>query len=271
MVLCFFSVCDAEVEWRFEDNILLDGKPLDIAISKDGRTTYILCEKKILIYATLEKKITDIIPITNNFSQIVMMPDGERLLLTDKEKNQISVIEVTPVYDIKVGQSPVIGNKDARVHIFAFLDFQCPYCSSAYPVFDQVLKKYDGKVNLVIKHYPLRSHKFARKLSLAALAADRQGKYKEMTDLFYEKKKIDDTTILQYAQEIGLDMETFNNDIKDPALQRLLSEDVKLSQKVRVRSVPSLFVNGRVAKNRTVEALSQLIDKELKKVKPLAK
>ncbi len=124
MILCFSANCYAEIEWNIEDSITLEGKPLDIAISKDGQTTYILSEKKILVYSVREKKVTDTIPITSNYSQIAVTPDGGKLLLTDKEKNQISVTQVTPVFDIKVSESPIIGNKGAKVHVFAFLDFQ---------------------------------------------------------------------------------------------------------------------------------------------------
>ena len=124
LIFCFAEDGFAEIEWNIEGNIALDEKPLDIAISKDGRTTYILGEKKILIYSTWEKKVTDTIPITSNFSQIEVTPDGGKLLLTDKDKNQVSIIQVTPIFDIQVGQSPIIGNKDAKVHVFAFLDFQ---------------------------------------------------------------------------------------------------------------------------------------------------
>lgn len=131
-----------------------------------------------------------------------------------------------------------------------------------------MLKKYNGKVNLIIKHYPLRSHKFARISSIAVLAADRQGKYKELTDLFYKKKKLNDATIKQYAQETGLDMEKFEKDLKDPAFQKLITEDVKLSQKCKVRGVPALFVNGRLSKERSIEGLSILIDKELIRMNP---
>ncbi len=101
---------------------------------------------------------------------------------------------------------------------------------------------------------------------MAVLAADRQGKYKELTDLFYEKKKLNDTTIRQYVQELGLDMEKFDKDFKDPAFKKLISKDVKLSKRVKVRGVPALFINGRLSKQRSIEALSKIIDEELKKV-----
>ncbi len=124
VIIFFFSTAHARIEWDVLNSINLDEKPISVAISKDGLKTYILCKKSIKIYSKLEKKITDIIPLTGSFSQIIISPDGEKLLLTDPEKNRISIIRVMPIYDIKTGQSPVIGKIGTPVHIIAFSDYQ---------------------------------------------------------------------------------------------------------------------------------------------------
>ncbi len=128
-----------------------------------------------------------------------------------------------------------------------------------------MLKKYPEKVNLVIKHFPLSRHKFARKASRAALAAERQGKYGNMTKiLLAEHKSLNDMTIKKHAAETGLDMEKFDKDTKDPSLDKIISGDLSLGRKIKVNSVPYIFINGKPAKARTLNALSQMIEKELK-------
>jgi DNA-binding beta-propeller fold protein YncE len=124
LVLGFSGGVHAKIEWNISDNISLEDKPLDMAISKDGLTTYILCEDKVLLYSTQENKVTDTIPVTEPFTRIALSPDGERLFLTNPDKKEITVIQVMPIYDIEIGQSPVIGRPDAPVSIVAFLDFQ---------------------------------------------------------------------------------------------------------------------------------------------------
>lgn len=113
----------AKITWHMQDEINLEDKPLAIAVAKDG-TAYILCDKSIAIYAPREKKITDTIPITKKFSQIALTPDEQHLLLTNTDKKQVSIIEISQIYDIEIGQSPIIGKKDAPVRIFAFFDYQ---------------------------------------------------------------------------------------------------------------------------------------------------
>ena len=114
----------AKVESKVLKNIPLDETPRDITVSSDGATAYILCDKNVLIYSTQGNKVIDTIPVTGTFSQIALSPDGGKLFLTDTSKKQLSIIQISQVYDIEVGQSPIIGKADVPVSVFAFLDYQ---------------------------------------------------------------------------------------------------------------------------------------------------
>jgi DNA-binding beta-propeller fold protein YncE len=123
-VVCLSTSALAEIEWSIVDRIALEDSPLDIAISRDGETVYILCEKNILIYSPRQNKVTDTIPLTGKFSQIALAPEEGLLLLTDAKEKQVSIIQISQVYDIEIGQSPIIGKADAPVNVFAFVDYQ---------------------------------------------------------------------------------------------------------------------------------------------------
>ena len=93
---------------------------------------------------------------------------------------------------------------------------------------DEVLKKYPNDVRVVIKNFPLGSHKQANKAALYALAAGRQGKYKEMyKKIFddYKQLRNNEDLPIQFADELGLNIDQLKSDIKDPALQPLLQLD----------------------------------------------
>ena len=131
-----------------------------------------------------------------------------------------------------------------------------------------MLGKYPNDVNLVIKHFPLRMHKFAEKASIAALAAAKQNKYQEITKILLKNyKKLNDNTIKKHAEETGLDIEKFNKAYNDPSLKKIVKQDMNLGRKVKVRGVPAIFINGRTVKSRTLKALSQMVESELKKSK----
>jgi len=258
----------AKIEWKVLKQIPLADIPHDIALSNDGTTAYILCDNNIHIYMINENMISGSIPIQKKFSQIAVSQDGERLFVTDAESKQISIIQVSMIHEIEVGQSPVIGLSDAPVSVVAFFDYQCPYCARVYPDLEALLKKYPKDVNLIIKHFPLKMHRFAEQASIAALASSKQNKYQELTKIFFDNyKNINEETIRKYAEEAGLDMDAFEKDSKDPSLKDIIRQDTNLGNKVKVRGVPTLFINGRPVKNRSLTALSNMVEEELNALK----
>ena len=114
----------AKIEWAELKTVDLKEKPRDIAISKDGSTAYILGDGKILIYSSAQGKVTDTIPVKGNFSEITVSPKDDSLFLTDEKAKKLKVIQITKVHEIPVGNSPIIGEKNAPVTVYAFLDYQ---------------------------------------------------------------------------------------------------------------------------------------------------
>ena len=117
-----------------------------------------------------------------------------------------------------------------------------------------------------MKHLPLTIHAFAKKASVAALAAGKQGKFWEYHDkLFANQNSLNDSKVQEIAKELGLNLEQFNQDLKDPKLESLIERDMNDAQQVDVRGIPTIFVNGKVLSNRTLQGFQQVIESELKK------
>ena len=131
-----------------------------------------------------------------------------------------------------------------------------------------MLKKYPNEVKLVVKHFPLRNHKFARKAATAALAANEQGKFWEFHHKLFENYKgLNDSKIQDIAKKLGLDMEKFNKDMNSPVIAKLINRDFKNGRQVGVRGTPTIFVNGKISKKRDLNGFSEMIEAELKKKK----
>ncbi len=259
----------AGFEWSISKNISLDDTPRDVAVTLDGGTLYVLCDKSIQIVSMHEQNVKGSIPLQSSFSQIVVSPGGQELIVTDTDKKLVSIIEISQFYDIPAGTSPIIGHEKAPVIMTAFLDYQCPYCSKAYPLLEQVLAKYPRDVKFVIKHVPLKMHRFAENAAIAALAASRQNKYRELSALMMQNySQLNEQTIRQYAQQVGLNMESFDSAIKDPELLKQVKADMQESTRCNVSGVPSIFISGRPIKSYTVECLSAMVEKERKIKKP---
>jgi len=132
-----------------------------------------------------------------------------------------------------------------------------------------VLGQYPNDVKLVFKNFPLTSiHKSAMKASLAALAANQQGKFWEYhTELFKNFNKLSDEKFDEIAQSVGLNMEQFKEDLENPALTALVQRDLGDGGKAGVRGTPTIFINGRLLKQRSLPGFKQVIDAELAKIK----
>jgi protein-disulfide isomerase len=129
-----------------------------------------------------------------------------------------------------------------------------------------VLEKYPQQVKLVFKNFPLTSHTFARKAAIAALAANDQGKFWEFHDALLKNfNKLDDAKIQQIAKDVGLNMEKFNKEMGDPAIEKLVARDVKDGQEAGLRGVPTVFINGKPLKNHSIPGIEEMIAAELKK------
>ncbi len=123
-------------------------------------------------------------------------------------------------------------------------------------------------MKLVHKNFPLSKHKFATKAAKAALAADKQGKFSEFhKKLFKNQRGLNDATVQKIATELGLDMAKFNEDMKDPALQKLIIRDTKEARLAGVRGIPTIFINGKRLRSRGLKGFQQMIDLELQKNK----
>ena len=109
-------------------------------------------------------------------------------------------------------------------------------------------------------------HKAAEIASIASLAAAKQNKCLELSQLmFKDYKKLNDALIRTLAEKAGLDMAAFDKDIKDPALKKTITAEMKLGKTVGVRGVPALFINGKPTKRaRSAPALSKMIEQEIK-------
>jgi protein-disulfide isomerase len=131
-----------------------------------------------------------------------------------------------------------------------------------------VLEKYPKDVKLVMKNFPLPMHAYARKAAIAALAADKQGKFWEIHEkLFASQKELSDAKVESIARDLGLDMARYNRDLKDPAVASLIDRDLENGRQAKVQGTPTIFVNGKVLNQRSLQGFQQVIDAELKKGK----
>ena len=188
-----------------------------------------------------------------NKSQWAHQPEQDTRILSDAVK-------------IPTDGSPVTGPANAPVKLVEFSDFQCPYCILATPQIQALLKAYNGQVSLTFKQFPLDMHSQAAAAALAAIAAQKQGKFWQMHDALFEQQgRLSPQIIMQIAGKIGLGLVRFKADMNSDEVKKTVARDLDDGEKAGVAGTPTLFVNGQ-RYNGAVKAasLKPIIDAELK-------
>lgn len=131
-----------------------------------------------------------------------------------------------------------------------------------------MIEKYPKDIKIVHKNFPLRNHQFARPAALAAMAAHKQGKFWLFHDKVFENyNRLSDEKLDEIANELGLDMVKFKNDMKSPAVASHIEKDLRDASLAEVRGTPTVYINGRAPQGRSMEIYSDIIEKELRKHK----
>lgn len=138
------------------------------------------------------------------------------------------------------------GNLDAPIQLVEYGDYECPYCAEALPTIQALQENFGENLLVVFRNFPLEEmHPDANNAALAAEAAARQNKFWEMHDLLYENQdRLDAESLFGFAEELGLDMEKFQQDLQDSALQQHIEDDLESGMRSGVNGTPSFFING---------------------------
>jgi protein-disulfide isomerase len=146
------------------------------------------------------------------------------------------------------------GNKNAKVTIVEYSDFQCPFCKQ---YFDESYKKLKAdyvdtnKVYYVFKDYPLPSHPQAPKAAEAANCAAEQNKFWEMHDLLFENQsqwsgKPDNiATFKKFAGDLKLDQQKFDQCLDSGKHQAIVENERSEGISKQVSGTPTFFINGQ--------------------------
>ena len=149
---------------------------------------------------------------------------------------------------VSTSNRPVLGADDAPVTLVEFTDYQCPYCSRFFTTtLTSIKKEYidTGKVRLVIKDLPLAMHPNARPAAVSAHCADDQDQFWAMHDrLFNNNRQLQNEHLAQYAQDIGLDTERFQECFGSDRHNSIIEADIAEANGQGITGTPT-FIIGR--------------------------
>jgi protein-disulfide isomerase len=153
-------------------------------------------------------------------------------------------MELTPPLS---AEDHVDGPDRAELELVMYGDFQCPYCTAAYPILKRVRDRFGPRLLFAFRHFPLREiHPDAERAAEAAEAAAAQGAFWEMHDRMYESRgALGREELIGYAAELGLDSDRVAAELDSGAYGARVQRDVDSGIASGVTGTPGFFIGGR--------------------------
>jgi len=192
--------------------------------------------------------------------EFLLSKDGKtlaRMTMLDLTKDPY----VEAMKKINLSGRPTRGNKDAKVVVVNFDDFECPFCSRMHQTLSPtLLKEYGDRVQFVYKDYPLTEiHPWATHAAVDAncLAAQNNDAYWDFADHIHANQQevnsqksrdiqftVLDRLTLEQGEKHNLDLPKLQACVKaqdEAAVKASMHE----ADEVGVTATPTLFVNGQ--------------------------
>lgn len=128
-----------------------------------------------------------------------------------------------------------------------------------------MLEQYPRHVKIAFKQFPLRSHQYAFKAAQATVAAHAQGKFWEFHDLVFENySRLSDEKIAEIRDKLALDQDRFEAEMQAPHTTAQINADIRDGRQAGVRGTPTVFVNGKLLRDKSIRGFQKAINDALK-------
>lgn len=161
----------------------------------------------------------------------------------------------------------VRGNREAKVTLVEYADFECPACAAYEPLMERLVQDFPNDLRVIFRHFPLVSiHKNSMAAAQAVEAAGKQDKFWEMARVLFERQEEwvdladpkDKFTV--YAKELGSSEEQFLSDYNSQAVKDKINADILTSQKLRLTYTPSFLLEGELVSPKSYEEFKKLVE-----------
>ncbi|NQU31431.1 MAG: DsbA family protein [Anaerolineae bacterium] len=155
-----------------------------------------------------------------------------------------------------------VGPEDAEITLIEFSDFGCSFCAKWHnETYEDLMAAYPDKIRFVYRNVPFRAFPAAE----AAMCASEQDAYWPYHDkLFSYEYGLSDDAYIQYAEDLNLDMDSFNTCMSEHRYQEFIQNDMDFATQLGIQSTPTFFINGlALVGAQPIGAFKQVIDLEL--------
>jgi len=164
--------------------------------------------------------------------------------------------------------SQTLGSDEAKVFLVEFMDPACETCAAFSPFIKKIMNANPGKIKLVLRYAPF--HDGADNFVKILEAAKKQGRYWETLDVMFKTQHIwanhghwQPEKLWEILPKAGVNIDQIKKDMHDPAIAKIIDQDMADVKALNVQKTPGYFVNGKPLQNFGYKQLYQLIQSEL--------
>ncbi|MBD1852303.1 thioredoxin domain-containing protein [Leptolyngbya sp. FACHB-711] len=143
------------------------------------------------------------------------------------------------------------GSLNARVVLVEYGDYQCPKSGEIYALIKAIQEQLDSNLKenylcFVFRHFPQpQLYPQSQKVAAAAEAAGAQGRFWQMSEMLWEHRQdLGDGYLVEYANNLGLNITQFLRDITREVYSDRIKEDIEGGRRSGVTRIPALFINS---------------------------
>lgn len=164
---------------------------------------------------------------------------------------------------------PVAGKPDARYQLIVYSDYECPFCKRFDPTLKKIIETYGDRLAIGMRDFPLSFHGQAAQdeaaagqclFKLAGNEAFWQFSHAVFAATGSNGQGLPTGTLDKLLAEAGVDQDTFNDCVADPATRAAIEADQASAAAAGVTGTPTSFVydtqTGRSAKIVGAQPLS---------------
>ena len=192
------------------------------------------------------------------------------MMIRSRVRTVLAVVFSAVVVAFPSAQTPpsgrAVGPIVAKVTVDVYSDFQCPHCRAlAEQTLPRVKQEYalKDKIRLVHHDFPLSGHQYAKQAALFAAAADRVGKFEQVSDVLFKQQ---DTWGANGKVEEAVDSvltpaeaKKVRDLVKDPSVIAVVQRDIDLGTRLNITSTPTIIITKNLKSERVVGFVSYSI------------
>ncbi len=185
--------------------------------------------------------------LTAYFIKNLSKQEQVKILLYSKDlefnlNNKVNNYSIMNIVQSK--RNPFLGNKDAKVVIVEYADFQCRFCKQFFPIIRRLTVEYKDKIRFEFRDFPILGDNSVF-LAESGKCVNEQGKFFEFHDKIYtSKNKVTKENLFYILNSIGVNIEKFNDCMQNRRYKKLVEDDLESGFRAGVKGTPTIFING---------------------------